>query len=163
MTAHSGRNANTGIAQNGIFFRLIAASTYGGTGSGAAAGVTAAGAAAAVAAAFSTGALSAAGAASAAGVPPSSDVRRSLERLSRCSGTSVTVPPKRTGREGGSGRVAGSPATPTDTGHTRSNLDDAERAEPSIEQESSRTRDGEMSRHRMARGMSQPPRGGARQ
>ena len=58
--------------------------------------------------------------------------------------------------------LAGSPAKPTDTGHNETNLDDAESAEPSVGSRISVSRknlSGEMS----PPGMSQLPRGGARQ
>ena len=84
--AHAGRSAKLVIAQNGIFLRVLAATTYAGSG------ITAFGAGASFAFA---GAVDAAGVAT-AGVlslvlSPDASARRALERFRRCSGISVTA------------------------------------------------------------------------
>src|SRR5262245_39789713 len=103
MKAQSGSSATTGIAQYGMRLRRIAAWTYSGGGFGG--GATTAGAAAARAGAgvaAGAGSTSVEGVAAAAGgggvAPPASAgdnpncSRRSRERLSKCSGISVTAP-----------------------------------------------------------------------
>mgnify|MGYP003342616905 CR=1 FL=1 len=82
MNAHTGNKLSVAIAQNGIFLRDFAATTYAGSGfggGGGAASTAIAGAAdevAAFATSFDAGA-------SPVGVPPSSTVRRSFDRLRR--------------------------------------------------------------------------------
>src|SRR5690348_2824444 len=94
MKAHSGSTSSAGIAQNGIFLRLLYAWTYGGSGFGGGGGGGAVAGAGVAAAAGATAVLSLA--ALGAGVaPPSEGVarpaasRRARDRASRCSGTSV--------------------------------------------------------------------------
>src|SRR6185369_7980084 len=129
MIAQRGRKASTGITQSGIFLRFSEARTYDGTGLGgttaSSTGATAAGRAAAAAGSTELPAsLAAAGAASPPppASPPSppprpSAARRSRERFSRCSGTSVTDGL----RAGGSGQVvresAPSPVPARTLGH----------------------------------------------
>ena len=105
MNSQIGIRLSAAIAQNGIFGRLFAAATYGGSGfgggggAGAAAALRPAGAAGAAAASGVAGAL-AAGVAAWPSSPPAaspswppprpSAARRSRDRFSRCSGISVT-------------------------------------------------------------------------
>src|SRR5690349_3069483 len=97
MTAHTGRKASTGMAQMGMRLRSSEAWTYAGTGSGSlttsGTGAAAAAAGAALDAASTSVDADAAGAAAPPASPPPSPsaARRSWERFSRCSGTSVNA------------------------------------------------------------------------
>lgn len=94
MNAHSGNKLSAAMAQNGIFFRDFAATTYAGSGGGGKELTDALGATGSMV--FATEATDCwlcadAGGSDVVATPdPSNASRRSLERFSRCSGISVT-------------------------------------------------------------------------